>query len=101
MKPFTPSANTSSVTITGTTASVAITKPATGASGTVRLHNGDTALCYIAFGTSTVEAAVATSHPIPAGGVQDFDIGGAVTHVAVIGGANTLKLFATFGQSRN
>lgn len=100
MKSFTPTAATTNVTITGTTQALAITKPATGASGVVRLVSTDTSVCFIALGDSTITTAATSGHPIRPNSEQDIDVGPNVTHIAVIGTANTLKLYATFGQAR-
>ena len=95
LNPFTP-AGTVSRAVTGTTASVALSKAVlnqvmvTSAAGN--------AIAFIKFGISTVEAA-ATDTPILPGTVMVFTVpsGGLTTHVAAIGTAGT-TLYFTSGE---
>lgn len=96
---FTPfGLDTTAVSVSGTTASGALNLPAASTGNTsVRIHNGATVTVFIQFGASTVEATT-SNMPIPAGGVEVFDIGGAVTHVAGITASGTGTLYATTGR---
>lgn len=90
---FTPSlANTANISATTSSARVAI--PAGGQS--VRVHNAASVAVFIQFGDSSVTAT--TSHmPIPAGGVETFNEGGA-THVAAITASGSGTIYFTSGS---
>lgn len=95
MHPFTPTGSTVSVAATATTGNVSL---GTTAGATVRVYNAGTAAAFINFGTSTVEAAAATSVPVPVGAIEVFAIGPGVTHMAAITASGTATVYATPGQ---
>lgn len=66
---------------------------------TVRLANPETAGVFIAFGSSTVTAAVdGTSLYLPAGAVELFEPPVGVTHVAGVLASGTGTLYITAGE---
>jgi len=91
-EPFTPmTAGTVSRAVAGTTASVALAKGSV--NQTVMVSSlAANAIAFIEFGTSAVEAAIATGTPILPGQTQKFTVGSNVTHVAAIGTAGTLYI---------
>ena len=93
---FTPVGATVNLAVTGTTGRVALNKVTT-ASRSVRVHNAGAATAFINFGGSTVEAAVASSLPLPPGAVEWFEIGDQVTNVAAITSAGSTTIYATEG----
>ena len=89
--------DTTAVSVSTTTASGALNLPGQPITSSVRVYNGTGVTVFVQFGISTVTAT--TSHmPIPAGGVETFEIGPSVTHVAGITVAGTGTLYATTGR---
>lgn len=97
MTPFTPTGSTVNLAVTGSTGAVALGTLGQGGS-TVRIYNAGAATVFINFGISTVEAATATSIPVPAGAIEVYSVGPSVTHVAGITASGTATLYATLGQ---
>jgi len=94
-EPFTP-AGTVSRSVGAATANVALSKGSR--PQTVMVSSlAANAVAFIAFGSSTVEAAL-TDTPILPGTQRIFTIGSEVTHVAAIGTAGTL--YFTVGTGR-
>jgi hypothetical protein len=91
-KAFGPSGATVSLAVSAASARVAL--PAR----SIRLHNSSEVTMFIAFGDSAVSATVAAGMPIPAGGVEVFDVPGGPTHVAAITASGTGTLYVTPGQ---
>jgi hypothetical protein len=96
-KAFAPAGNTVSLAVTTATARVALTAPATAGAYQVRLYNAGTATAFVTFGTVTANGVVATSMPIPSGGIEVFSVASTVTHVAAITSSGTATLYATTG----
>ena len=95
---FTPyGSNTTAVSVSGTTASGALNLPSATMGSTVRVYNGTSVVVFIQFGDSTVTATTANM-PIPAGGVEVFAIGSAITYIAGITASGTGTLYATTGR---
>lgn len=95
---------TTAVSVSGTTASGALTLPTNQGSATVvtpagnmtvRVFNATSSIVFIKFGTSAVTAAT-TDLPIPPGGVEVFAVG-ANTYIAGITSGGTGTLYATPG----
>ena len=89
--------DTTSVSVSGTTASGALNLPTQPMTSSVRVFNAASVTVFIQFGISTVEATTANM-PIPAGGVETFEIGPAVTHIAGITASGSGTLYATTGR---
>ena len=98
--PFTPAAATVSRAATSTTANVALGTIPCLSGGTVRIYNAGPNTAFIEFGgTSAIEAATATSMPIPSGAIETFSRGPSVTHMAAICAASqTATVYATPGN---
>lgn len=94
--PFSPIGTTKNITAAATTSSVAL--PVFTESRTVRVYNGTNVVVFIAFGTSTIEAAVATSMPLGPGATEFLEVGPAVTHVAGITSAGGGTVYFTEGK---
>lgn len=93
--PFTPGL-TVTLPATATTSNVAL---AAGPSGQVMITNApDSAVAFIAFGDSTVEAALANSTPILPSAAYMFSIGSATHMAAICAGAGTATVYATRGN---
>ncbi len=91
--PLTP-AGTASLSVSSVTSNVALAK----ATNTVMVTApAGGAVCFIAFGTSAVTAAV-TDTPILPGSVQTFSVPGTATHVAGITASSTQTLYFTSGE---
>lgn len=88
---------TTAVSVSSTTANGALNLPTQSMTSSVRVHNSTTAIVFIKFGNSTVTAAT-TDMPIPAGGVETFEISPAVTHIAGITASVSGTLYATTGR---
>lgn len=97
MQAFSPTGATVSLAVTTTTGSVALTAPGGSGGSDVRLYNAGGSLVFVAFGSSTVQAAV-TSLPLPAGQTEVFSVGPGSTHVAAITASGTATLYATTGR---
>jgi hypothetical protein len=93
---FTAIGTTKNLAVTATTGRVGL--PVLTESRSVRIWNSGAVPVFVEFGNSAVEAAVATSMPIPAGAVEWHEIGGAVTHVAGITSSGTATVYFTEGK---
>jgi Trk K+ transport system NAD-binding subunit len=93
-------ANTVSIDLAATTASVSLgTNPYSG-TRIVRVFNNDQATAFIEFGPSDVAATLATGCPIATKTFQDFEIGAADTHMAAIGtGTPNGDVYCTVGYA--
>ncbi len=93
-------ANTVSINLAATTASVSLgTNPYSG-TRIVRVFNDDQATAFIEFGASDVAATLATGCPIATKTYQDFEIGAGDTHLAAIGtGTPNGDVYATVGYA--
>jgi Trk K+ transport system NAD-binding subunit len=93
-------ANTVSINLAATTASVSLgTNPYSG-TRIVRVFNDDQATAFIEFGPTGVEATLATGCPIATKTYQDFEIGAADTHMAAIGtGTPNGDVYCTVGYA--
>lgn len=89
--------NLAATTTTGNVALTAIHETGIG-SKSVRLYNAGAVAVFVAFGTSAIAAVLATSIPIPPGGVEVFEVSPAVTHVAGITASGTATIYATAGR---
>lgn len=98
--PFTPLGATVNLAVDTNSDVLELTTIGTGATGgmAVRLHNAGSVAVFVAFGNSAITTAATTGMPIPAGGVEVFEIGPAVTHVAAITASSTATLYATSGR---
>lgn len=90
---FTPG---TTVSISASTSTGRVALPTTG-NLTIRVYNGTSALAFIKFGDSTVEAA-ATDTPIPAGIPCGFTPPANATHVAAILASGTGTVYFTAGS---
>ncbi len=97
-EPFTPTGATVNIAATGTTSAVALGTPSGQGGMAVRVFNAGAATVFIEFGVSTVEAATASSMPVPAGAVETFSVGPSVTHAAAITASGTATVYFTPGQ---
>jgi len=95
---FIPQANTVNVAVGVTSASVALGAVYGSTGGQVRLYNNSSSTVFVAFGNSTVTAAVATSLPMAPNSVEVFTVPGQVAYVAVIASAAGGTLYATLGE---
>ena len=95
---FTPyGSDTTAVSVSTTTASGALNLPTQPMTSSVRVYNGTGVTVFVQFGISTVTAT--TSHmPVPAGGVEIFELSPNVTHIAGITAGGTGTLYATTGR---
>ena len=89
--------DTTAVSVSGTTAAGALNLPTAPMPSSVRVFNATSVTVFIQFGISTVTATTANM-PIPAGGVEIFEIGPAVTYIAGITASGTGTLYATTGR---
>lgn len=89
-------ANTSSITLNGTTPAAAALATKPQVSSTYRVLNTHTAVIFVNFGTSGSVTAAATDFPVPAGETVDIDVGAGVTHAAVVSSnASTALVYFT------
>ncbi len=89
--------NTVSVSATTSTGNVALTSVGS-ISGTVRIYNAGSVAAFVNLGTSSaVEAAAATSIPIPPGGVLVLTKPATITHAAAITASSTATVYFTSG----
>jgi hypothetical protein len=100
MRSFRPTpASTVNIDVGASSASVKLTDDQNGPTS-VRVMNNGTATAWVDFGSSTVAAALTTSIPVPAGGVEVLtaqSTGGPV-YVAAIAAGSTGKIYFTLGQ---
>ncbi len=105
VNPFYPVGSTVNLTATTSTGRVALTAYDL-VTGSVRIYNSGTQDVFVEFGSSTVNAALATSMPIKAGNTETFALGETVrspsivtapTHVAVITASATSAVYLTSG----
>jgi hypothetical protein len=96
-KAFAPAGNTVNLAVTTSTARVALTAPATAGGYQVRIYNAGSATAFIRFGTVAIDAATATSMPVPSGQTEVFTVASTVTHVAAITASGSATLYATTG----
>ena len=95
---FTPFGTaTTALSTSNSTASAALTLPTGPSQFSVRVFNAMTVTGFIQFGGSTVTAAT-TNMPIPAGGVEVFQIGPGVTHAAAITASGSGTIYFTPGM---
>jgi len=89
---------TTAVSVSGTTARGALNMPPSTPAGnvSVRIFNSVSVTVFVKFGDVTVTAAT-TDMPIPAGGVETFQISSQVTHVAGITAGTSGTLYVTPG----
>lgn len=94
---FTPSlSNTAALSATTSSARVALASAGATSNKSVRVYNAASVTVFIQFGDATVTAT--TSHmPIPAGGVECFEVGSA-TYVAGITGSSSGTVYFTSGN---
>ena len=94
---FTPAlANTAALSATTSSSRVALPSSGTTGAKSVRVYNAASVAVFIQFGDVTVTAT--TSHmPIPAGGVECFEVGSA-TYVAGITGSSSGTVYFTSGN---
>lgn len=90
---FTPAAT---VNVAASTTSARQTL--SGAGGSLRIHNAGTTLAFVATGDSTIEAAAASSTPVPAGAVEIIGIPPGHTHAAAILASGTGTVYFTRGE---
>ena len=93
-----PKGNTVNLTVTGSTGSVAVTRPGVGIQS-IRVVNNGSNVAFINIGDSTVTAATATSMPILPYSAETFMLGKEDTHVAAIAGTTGNTLYITTGES--
>ncbi len=86
---------TVNVAPTGTSASVALTSPASATA--VRVKNTGTVRLFYEIGTSTVTAVVATSTPLDPGESEMLSLLTGDTHIAAITAGSAGSLHATTG----
>lgn len=96
VRPFSPLADTITVTVGLASAAQALTGAPTGRSD-VRLYNAGTVPVFIKFGASDVTVTTGNGVPIPAGAVEVLNAGNA-THVATISGTAAQTLYVTSGD---
>lgn len=100
---FSPVGNTQRLDITTTQERFALAGLGLMIGGTARLYVDGTDLVFIAFGDSTVAAAVpadnagATGMPIGAGRETGVTIPGGATHLSVICASGSAKVYVTAG----
>lgn len=105
VNPFYPYGSTVNLNATSSTGRVALTSydPVL---GSVRVYNSGTSDVFVEFGSSTVNAAVATSMPVKAGNTETFALGEAMrpaavttapTHIAMITSSGTSVVYCTSG----
>ena len=94
---FTPLLSTVNIVAATSTANIALGNTA-GDAVDVRLYNAGSAAVFVNFGGSSVVAALASSVPIPAGGVEVFSLGPGVTYIAAIVLSSTHTLYITPGM---
>lgn len=99
MPPFTPGASVTlaATTTSGTSSATALPLPT---NRQVLVSNAGTVAAFVQFGTSTVEALVATSLPVLAGSNLVLTLPAAVTHVAAITGTSTATVYVTVGHGQ-
>lgn len=97
--PFSPTGNTANLTADTTTGNVQVTTAWPKGGGVIRATNKSTdTTAFVAFGTSAVEAATATSMPILPSTVELFTVGELQTYAAGIVAAGSAALAFTPGQ---
>lgn len=94
---FSPIGATVAVTVTGTTASGALTAPVSTQGYSVRVYNAGTVAAFIKFGVAGITATTADM-PIPAGGVETFEVSPTTTTIAAINSGTSGTLYATAGK---
>jgi hypothetical protein len=94
---FAPQANTVNVAVGVTSASVALGATTSSYGPNVRVYNNSSSTVFVAFGSSTVTAAVATSLPMAPNSVEVFTLSGG-TYLAVIAAAAGGTVYATLGE---
>ena len=94
---FTPLLSTVNIVAATSTANVALGNTA-GDAIDVRIFNAGSATVFVNFGGSSATAVLATSTPIPAGGVEIFSLGPSVTYVAAIVASSTHTIYFTPGM---
>ncbi len=96
---FAPQGTTKNITAATVSSNVALSVlDVAPNSRNVRVFNSTSVIVFIEFGTSSsVAAVVATSMPIPPGGVETFNAPGEVTYVAGITGAGGGTCYFTEG----
>lgn len=96
LNPFTPGGTTSTIAVTTSSARVALTRGMSQQVQVTVVAGGS--IAFVAFGNSTVSAAVATSVPVLPGTYRIFSVAPDVTHVAAITSTSTATLYATPGN---
>lgn len=99
--PFQPrgTANTVLLDVTSSSQAIALS-PATAGQYQCRVMNNGTATAWIAFGDSTVAAAVTTGIPVGPGVTEVFSAqeGGGAPYAAAIAAGSTGKIYFTLGS---
>ena len=94
---FTPIGSTVALTVTGTTSSGTLTPPVSTQGYSVRLYNAGTVTAFFKFGVAGITAAT-TDTPLPAGGVEVFEVSPTTTTIAAINSGTSGTLYATAGK---
>ena len=97
---FTPyGSNTTAISASNTTASGALNLPSATMTSSVRVYNACSVAAFVMFAASSATATATTSHmPIPAGGVETFELSPNTTHAAVILASGTGTVYFTTGR---
>lgn len=98
---FTPTGNTVNVTADSSGASVALTilgGTSQQGSRSIRVYNALSEDVFIAFGDSSITTATTTGVPIPAGGVEVFEVSPKATHLAARTASGSGSVYATSGR---
>lgn len=93
---FQPNGSTVNLSVTTSSASVALTGSGTGAN--VRVYNAGSDTIFLAFGTSGVTAATTTGIPIPSGAIEMYTLPPTFTHAAAITASGSATAYFTTGQ---
>jgi hypothetical protein len=95
---FTPIGATVNIATVGTT-STRVQRTLSGQGGDeIRVANTGTAVAFVEFGASTIDATVTASLPILPGAVEVFSVNPMQTHVAAITASGTTTLYISTGR---